>query len=240
MGAQWKHAGQQANAAKRGAMISKLIKEIIVAAKSGDPHPENNARLRVAVEVARKSSVPRDNIERALKRAQGLLDPVTYETVMYEGFAPHNVAVIVECLTDNKNRTAADVRVLFRKGQLGSIGAVTWMFDYQGVIEATHTDKNLDSEGAAIEAGAQNVEPIEATEETKGLLAARFFCDVKDLDSASKYLSANGWTVTMSEMSYTAKNLLEIADEEKRKEVVEFLNDLDDNDDVHRVYAALK
>jgi YebC/PmpR family DNA-binding regulatory protein len=239
MGAQWKHAGRTANAAKRGAMISKMIKEIIVAAKSGDPLPENNARLRAAVEAAKKQSVPRDNIDRALKRAAGLLDPVTYETVLYEGFAPNNVAVIVECLTDNKNRTAADVRVLFRKGQLGSIGSVAWMFDRMGVIEATHTDKSMDIEAAAIEAGAQNVEPLEARDENAGLLGARFFCDTKDLDAASKFLSVHGWVVTMSELSYVAKNLVEL-DEAKNTEVAEFLNALDDNDDVHRVYAALK
>src|SRR5271154_659115 len=108
MGAQWKHAGRTANAAKRGALISKMIKEILVAAKVGDPSPENNARLRAAVEAARKASVPRDSIDRALKRAAGLLDPVNYETILYEGFTPAKVPVIVECLTDNKNRTASD------------------------------------------------------------------------------------------------------------------------------------
>jgi YebC/PmpR family DNA-binding regulatory protein len=240
MGAQWKHAGRTANAAKRGAMISKMIKEILVAAKVGDPLPENNARLRAAVESAKKQSVPRDNIDRALKRAAGLLDPVNYETVLYEGFAPHNVAVIVECLTENKNRTAADVRVLFRKGQLGSIGSVAWMFDRMGVIEATHPDKTMDIEAAAIEAGAQNVEPLEASEATPNQAGARFFCDSKDLDAATKFLSAHGWVFTMSELSYIAKNLVEIENEEQKKEVVEFLNALDDNDDVHRVYAALK
>jgi YebC/PmpR family DNA-binding regulatory protein len=216
-----------------------MIKEILVAAKVGDPSPENNARLRAAVEAAKKASVPRDNIDRALKRAAGLLDPVNYETVLYEGFAPHNVPVIVECLTDNKNRTASDVRVLFRKGQLGSIGSVAWMFDRMGVIEATHPDKTLDIEAAAIEAGAQNVEPLEKSDENAGLTGARFFCDSKDLDGASKFLSSNGWNVTMSELSYLAKNFIELG-EEQRKEVVDFLNDLDDNDDVHRVYAAVK
>jgi YebC/PmpR family DNA-binding regulatory protein len=239
MGAQWKHAGRTANAAKRGAMISKMIKEIIVAAKSGDPNPEANARLRAAIESAKKQSVPRDNIDRALKRAQGLLDPVNYETVLYEGFAPHNVAVIVECLTDNKNRTAADVRVLFRKGQLGSIGSVAWMFDRMGVIEATHPEKGLDIEGAAIEAGAQNVEPLESADVTADQTGARFFCDPKDLDSATKFLTSGGWIVTMAELSYVAKNNSELG-EEQQKEVTEFLSALDDNDDVHRLYAAIK
>src|SRR6185369_17234659 len=113
MGAQWKHAGRIQNSSKRGALISKLVKEITVAAKSGDPNPENNPRLRAGVEAAKKASVPRDTIERAIKKGAGLLsDQVQYETISYEGFAPHRVPVIVECLTDNKNRTAADIRVL--------------------------------------------------------------------------------------------------------------------------------
>src|ERR1700741_920735 len=137
MGAQWKHAGRTANAAKRGASISKMIKEILVAAKVGDPNPDNNARLRAAVEAARRQSVPRDNIERALKRAAGLLDPVNYETILYEGFAPAKVPIIAAGLTENKNRTASDIRVLFRDGQLGAMGSVAWMFDRVGVVEAT-------------------------------------------------------------------------------------------------------
>ena len=160
MGAQWKQAGRVANAAKRGALIGKIVKEITVAAKVGDPNPENNPRLEAAVELARKSSVPRETIERALKKGAGLLDEkVTYETVLYEGFAPCKVPVIVECLTDNKNRTASDIRVFFKKGHLGSIGSVAWMFDHLGVVEATHRDKTKDIEGAAIEAGAQAVGP---------------------------------------------------------------------------------
>jgi len=152
MGAQWKHAGRLENSSKRGALISKLVKEIMVAAKSGDSNPDNNARLRAAVEAAKKASVPRDNIERAIKKGSGQLDgQIIYELVTYEGFAPHKVPVIVECLTENKNRTAADIRVLFRKAQLGSMGSVVWMFDRLGVVEGTHAEKNIDIEGAAIE-----------------------------------------------------------------------------------------
>jgi YebC/PmpR family DNA-binding regulatory protein len=240
MGAQWKHAGRLENSSKRGALISKLVKEIIVAAKVGDPNPDNNARLRAAVEAARKGSVPRDNIERAIKKGAGLLDDqVQYELVTYEGFAPHKVPLVVECLTDNKNRTAADLRVLFRKGMLGSIGSVTWMFDRLGVIEATHADKNQDIEGVAIEAGAQNVEPLESYEIPAGHIGARFFCDTTDLDTVNKFLVKAGWVVTLSEMSYIAKNYADISEEQK-KEVSDFLNAIDDHDDVHRVYAALK
>ncbi|HLE00641.1 MAG TPA: YebC/PmpR family DNA-binding transcriptional regulator, partial [Bdellovibrionota bacterium] len=150
MGAQWKHAGRLENSSKRGALISKLVKEIMVAAKSGDSNPDNNARLRAAVEAAKKASVPRDNIERAIKKGSGQLDgQIIYELVTYEGFAPHKVPLIVECLTENKNRTAADIRVLFRKAQLGSMGSVVWMFDRLGVVEGTHAEKSIDIEGAA-------------------------------------------------------------------------------------------
>lgn len=240
MGAQWKHAGRIQNSSKRGALISKLVKEITVAAKGGDPNPDNNPRLRAGVEAAKKASVPRENIERAIKKGAGLLDEqVQYETVSYEGFTPHRVPVIVECLTDNKNRTAADMRVLFRKGQLGAMGSVSWMFDRLGVVEATTPDAGVDSEAAAIEAGAQNVEPLEAEEIPQGHAGARFFCETTDLDAVSKALSQKGWTVTLSEMSYLAKSFTELGEEQK-KEVVEFLNAVDEHDDVHRVYAAMK
>src|SRR4051812_47245 len=125
MGAQWKLAGKVSNSSKRGALTSKLIKEITVAAKMGGPSIEGNSRLRAAVESAKKASVTRDSIDRALKRGAGIGDDAAvYELITYEGFAPNKVPVIVECLTDNKNRTAADIRVLFRKGQLGAMGAV--------------------------------------------------------------------------------------------------------------------
>lgn len=239
MGAQWKHAGRQANASKRGAIFGKLVKEIIVAAKIGDPNPDNNSRLRAALESARKQSVPRDTIERAIKKGAGLLEPISYETIVYEGFAPNQVPIIVECLTDNKNRTASDIRVLFRKGQLGNQGAVAWMFDRLGVIEATLPKAGVDIEGVAIESGAQNVEPLEAEDVPAGSTGARFFCETTDLDSVNKALAAQGWVITLSEMSYLAKNKVELADPEKKKETVDFLGDIDDNEDVHRIYTAL-
>ncbi len=241
MGAQWKHAGRVANAAKRGAVFGKLVKEVQVAAKLGGPDPDGNFRLRTALEAARKASVPRDTIDRAIKKGAGIgEDAVQYETIVFEGFAPHNVPLIVECLTDNRNRTSADIRVLFRKGQLGAQGAVAWMFDRMGVVEATHTDKSLDLESVAIEAGAQNVEPLEAEEVPAGQVGARFIAEPTDLDAVSKFVAQNGWSVTQAELSYLAKNPLDIEDAAKKKEVTDFLEAIDDNDDVHRVYVALK
>ena len=240
MGAQWKQAGRESNANKRGQIIGELVKEMQVAAKLGGPEMDNNPRLRAAVESARRHSVPRDTIERAVKKGAGIgEDAVNYETIVYEGFAPHKVPIVVECLTDNKNRTAADVRVLFRKGQLGAAGAVAWMFERMGVVEATHTDKTLDIEGVAIEAGAQNVEPLEAADVPAGHLGARFFCETTDLGAVSRFLGDNHWSITLSEMNYIPKNNVELGEFEK-KEVSDFLTAIDDNDDVHRVYAALR
>lgn len=241
MGAQWKHAGRVANAAKRGAVFGKLVKEVQVAAKLGGPDPDGNFRLRTALEAARKASVPRDTIDRAIKKGAGIgEDAVQYETIVFEGFAPHQVPLIVECLTDNRNRTSADIRVLFRKGQLGAQGAVAWMFDRMGVVEATHADKTLDLESVAIEAGAQNVEPLEAEEVPAGQVGARFIAEPTDLDAVSKFVAQSGWAVTQAELSYLAKNPLDIEDAAKKKEVTDFLEAIDDNDDVHRVYVALK
>jgi len=240
MGAQWKQKGREASALKRGQVFGKLAKEIVVAAKLGGADPHMNARLHAAVEAAKKHSVPRDTIERAIKKGAGLTgEVVNYELITYEGFAPHKVPVIVECLTDNRHRTAPEIRVLFKQGQLGAMGSVSWMFNHVGVVEAHHADKSLDLETVAIEAGAQNVEPLEAEESSADHIGARFFCDRVDLDSVAKFLAKAQWTVTTAEMSYVAKNAVEVP-EGQRPEVVAFLNAIDEHDDVHRVYTAMK
>src|SRR5213075_2633699 len=135
MGAQWKQAGREANAQKRGQIVIKLVREIIVAAKLGGADPDLNARLAAAVEKARKSSVTRDTIERAIKKGAGLTDEkISFELVTYEGFAPHKVPVVVECLTDNRNRTASYIRHLLRPGSLGNPGSVAFFFNHLGVF----------------------------------------------------------------------------------------------------------
>lgn len=222
-----------------GAIVSKLAKEISVAAKLGGPDPGSNPRLRAAVEAAKKQSVNKDVIERNIKKGAGLLDEkVNYETITFEGFAPHKVPVIVEALTDNKNRTNSDVRVLFRKGQLGNSGSVAWMFDHLGVVEATHAEMK-DIEEAAIEAGAQNVEAMDKEDLSDAKVGAYFYTELTDLNAVSNALSSAGWKVTKSEFSYKPKNLVELSGEQM-KEVGEFLQAIDDQEDVHRIYAAVK
>jgi YebC/PmpR family DNA-binding regulatory protein len=240
MGAQWKQAGREANAQKKGQLVNKLVREIMVAAKLGGADADSNPRLAAAVEKARKASVYRDTIERAIKKGSGQTDDkIQFELVTYEGFAPHKVPVVVECLTDSRNRTAPEIRNIFKAGALGQPGSVAFFFNHLGVVEATHTDANRDAESDAIEAGAQEIEVLEAEEIPAGQKGARFLTEIKDLDAVSKALKAAGWNILSSEIRYLAKNFPDL-NEGARKEVADFLNTLDDHDDVHRVYAAMK
>ena len=239
MGAQWKQAGRELYALKRGQVVGKLVREIMVAAKLGGAEPDTNARLSAAVEKAKKASVPRDTIERAIKKGAGLTgEKIEFETVTYEGFGPHKIPIVVECLTDNRNRTAPEIRHLFKDYQLGQPGSMSFFFDRWGVVEATHSDPKRDAEGDAIEAGAQNVEPLEAGEVPEGQIGFRFLSETKDLGSVSSWLTRNGWKLVASEMRYIAKTPVELG-EADRKEVTDFLHELDDHDDVHQVYAGL-
>src|SRR6478735_3671265 len=227
MGAQWKQAGRELNAQKRGQIVVKLTREIMVAAKLGGPEIDLNARLAAAVEKARKASVTRDTIERAIKKGAGLTDEkIQYELVTYEGFAPHKVPVVVECLTDNRNRTAPEIRNLFKAGSLGQPGSVGFFFNHLGVVEASHADANRDAESDAIESGAQEVEPFDE-EIPAGHKGARFLCELRDLDGVSKALKAAGWTIIAAEIRYIAKNFVELNDSQ-RKEVMDFLTSIDD------------
>jgi YebC/PmpR family DNA-binding regulatory protein len=214
-----------------------------VAAKHGGADPAGNARLYAAVEKARRESVSRDNIERAIKKGAGTGgEKMNLESIAFEGYAPHKVPVIVEVLTDNNNRTAPEIRVLFKKGQLGGAGSNKFLFDHVGLIEAHHADPKSDIEGAAIEAGANEVESLTHEQNDdipEGTCGARFITDRTAIHSVSQWLTKNGWTVIVSEMGYVPKNFPELTPEHKA-EVGEFLQHLDDHDDVHRVWAAVK
>jgi len=231
MGAQWKAKGKAQAADAKGRIFTKLAKEVIVAAKHG-ADPAMNPRLRVAIDAAKKHSMPKDTLERAIKKGAGLLDEnVSYDTVTYEGFAPHRVPVIVECLTDNKNRTATNIRVLFRKGQLGNTGSVSWDFSHLGTVEATPPEAGADAETAAIEAGAQDVEPGDEG-------GHRFLTEPTDLDAVSRAITAQGWTVTSAKLGWRAKNPVTL-DDAARAEVIAFLEAIDSDDDVQELYAGL-
>jgi YebC/PmpR family DNA-binding regulatory protein len=232
MGAQWKQKGREQGADAKGRLFTKLAKEIMVAARSGGPDPVSNSRLRLAVEQAKRASMTKETLERAIKKGAGLLDGgAQHETVVYEGFAPHQVPVIVECLTDNKNRTAPNIRLLFKKGQLGAGGSVSWDFNRRGAVEAALPAKAEDAEEAAIEAGAQEVEPAD-----DGLF--RFITEPTDVDTVAKALSARGWSVTSANLVWIAKNPVQL-EGAARAEVEAFLAALDEDDDVQHLYVGL-
>ncbi|MDD1015442.1 YebC/PmpR family DNA-binding transcriptional regulator [Pseudomonas rubra] len=232
MGAQWKAKHRETAANAKGKIMGKLSKEIQIAAKAG-ADPDMNPRLRLAVEQAKKASMTRETLERAIRKGAGLDgDAVQYTAVTYEGFAPHQVPLIVECLTDNVNRTVAQIRVLFRKGQMGASGSVAWDFNHVGLIEATPND-GADPEMAAIEAGAQDF----AEGEEEG--ATLFITDTTDLDAVQKALPEQGFTVVSAKIGYTPKNPVSGLTEEQMAEVEAFLGAIDDNDDVQNVYVGL-
>lgn len=231
MGAQWKARHKEIAANAKGRIFGKLSKEIMVAARSG-ADPDMNPRLRLVVEQAKKASMPRETLERAIKKGAGLLDEgASLERLTYEGFAPHRVPVIVECLTDNINRTYSNIRVLFRKGQLGASGSVAWDFNYQGMIEALPKSADTDAELAAIEAGAQDFEPAEDG-------ATLFLTDPADMDAVCRALPAYGFTVQSAQLGYRPKNTVALSDAE-REEVEAFLEAIDADDDVQNVYVGL-
>lgn len=238
MGAQWKQKWRELAADKKGKVVGKIVREILVACKLGGANPEFNARLAAAIETAKKQSVTRDTIDRAVAKGSGTgADAVHYTTALYEGFAPHRVPVLVECLTDNNNRTSSEIRVLFRAGSMGGQGSVAWMFEHVGTIEAHHPDPAIDIEMAALEAEADNVEPMENEDGATGA-SARFFCEKTHLDAVTRALKSQGWIVTTSEWTYQAKDHPELS-EEQQEEVAQFLQALDEHPDVHRVHAAL-
>ncbi len=243
MGRQWLHAKRLVAGLKKGRTTGKLVREISVAAKMGGPDPAMNARLFTAVEKAKKESVTKDAIQRAINKGAGIGDEkLVMEHVLYEGKAPHNVPVIVEVYTDNVNRTAPEVRVLFKKGVLGTAGSNKFLFDHVGLVEAHHPDANTDREAAAIEAGANEVEALTHEQNDdipEGTAGARFICDRTAVHTVATWLGKNGWTVVTSELGYVPKQLPELTEAQKA-ETGEFLQALDDHDDVHRVWAAMK
>jgi len=231
MGAQWKQKGREANSKAKAKLISKAAKEVLMAAKGG-ADPTSNARLRLAIEYAKKVNMTKDTLERVIKKGAGLLDEtVNYEVVTYEGFGPHRVPVIVECLTDNRTRTASNVRQHFRLGQIAATGAVSWDFDRLGAIDAK-APAGADPETAAIEAGAQD---LEAGEEG----VTHFYTAPTDLDAVRKALEAAGWLVESAAQVWRAKNPVTVAPEH-RAEVDEFLEEMDEDDDVQTLFVGMK
>lgn len=232
MGKGWKTSIKVANAAKKGAMFTKVVREITVAAKLGSPDPAANARLRMAIEAARDVSCPNDTIERAIKKGAGLLEDTQIEELTYEGYGPHGVGVIVECQTDNRNRTAPEIRLLFKQhdGNMGESGSVQWMFQRIGLLEGKKAGA-FDPEEEAIEVGAEEVYKNEDG-------SFMFVTHLESLEDAREALTKRGWTITKGEPSYKPNQVTELT-EAQMKDVEEFLGELEGHDDTHRVHATL-
>lgn len=215
---------------KRAKLFSKLAKEITVAAKMGTPDPDMNPRLRLAVQSAKKQSMPKDNIERAIKKSQSA-DEANFEEMRYEGFGPGGIGMIVEALTDNKNRTAGDVRSIFTKhgGNLGETGSVNFMFDRVGSVEFKAEVGDADTVmEAAIDAGAEDVESDDETHTV--------FCGAEDLHEVSKALEASLGEPENVKLIWRPQNRIDL-DIDKAQTLMKLYEALEDNDDVQDVYA---
>ena len=231
MGRGWINTIKTANAQKKGAQFTKFAREIQTAAKLGGGDPNFNARLRMAVEAAKKASCPNDTIDRAIKKGTGQLDGGIIEDLTYEGYGPHGVGVIVECLTDNKHRTAPEIRLIFKnhEGALGETGSVAWMFKRVSEIVG-QKEGSFDLEEEAIEAGADDV--FQAGD------SVYFLGAPEQLDAIRTQLQARNWKLTSAKLAYNPSNLTELSAEQK-KEVIEFLQELDEHDDVQKVFSTL-
>jgi YebC/PmpR family DNA-binding regulatory protein len=219
--------------AKRGKLFSKLTRAIIVAAKEGGPDPGANLALQNAVEKARSYSMPKDNIDRAIAKGSGAdADASTFETVVYEGYGPSGVAVIVEALTDNRNRTAGEVRHTFAKndGNLGGSGAVAWLFERRGVVVVTADGVDEDELTlAAAEGGADDVMQDGTT--------FQVFAAPEQLTAVREAVEDAGFAIESAELTMVAKTTVEVEDEGDAKKVLRLIDQLEDNDDVQDVYA---
>jgi YebC/PmpR family DNA-binding regulatory protein len=221
-----------ANDAKRGKIFTRLIKEITVAARSGGGDPDGNPRLRSAMATAKAENMPKDNIARAIKKGTGEIAGEVYDEILYEGYGPGGVAVLVECLSDNRNRTAADVRHAFAKcnGNLGENGCVSYMFDKKGLIQV---DKSVVSEEVlmdkALEAGADDV--VEEEDEFQVLTAP------EDFDSVRETLENEGVKFVEAQIAMIPQNTVDVTEENVAKNLLKLMDMLEDHEDVQNVYS---
>ena len=231
----WKNIQRRKNAqdAKRGKIFMKLAKEIYVAAKEGGPDPESNASLRLVIDKAKNANMPNDNIDRAIKKASGSQDGKSYEEITYEGYGPSGVAVMVKCLTDNKNRTATSVRTAFSKngGSLGETGCVSYMFDRKGYIAIEREDLEIDEEEFMLEVIDAGAEELETSEEL-----FEIYTEPEQFEEVKKNLEERGYETATAEMTMVPQTYAEV-DETLQEKVEKLIDALEDDDDVQEVYT---
>lgn len=217
--------------AKRGKLFSKIIKEITIAARAGGGDQDGNPRLRTAVLAARAANMPKDNVERAIKRGTGEIEGAAYEEITYEGYGPGGVAVIVEALTDNRNRTVAEIRHIFEKynGNLGESGCVSWMFDKKGIVVVSGKDLHEDEVmEVALEAGAQDVKPDAENYEIT--------TEPSEIEAVKQAVEQKGWKIELAEICMIPQTTVKL-DGKKAETMLKMMNALDDNEDLQGVSA---
>ncbi|MDZ8088025.1 MAG: YebC/PmpR family DNA-binding transcriptional regulator [Nostoc sp. DedQUE12b] len=220
--------------AKRGKTFTQLSRAIIVAARSGVPDPALNFQLRTAIDKAKAASIPNDNIERAIAKGAGTFggDSATFEAIRYEGYGPGGVAILIEALTDNRNRTAADLRVAFSKngGNLGETGCVSWMFEQKGVCVVQGVVDEEQLLEASLEGGAESYEMTEDE-------MAEVFTDIGNLETLSQTLKNQGFKVTDAELRWIPSNSVEVTDSDQARSLFKLIDTLEGLDDVQNVTA---
>ncbi|MGI6215258.1 MAG: YebC/PmpR family DNA-binding transcriptional regulator [Christensenellales bacterium] len=226
-----KHKKGKADAA-RGKVFTKIGREIAMAVREGGSDPEHNSRLRDVIAKARANNMPNDNIERSIKRASGELGNVTYEEIVYEGYAPGGIAVILEVVTDNRNRTASDVRHIFDKngGSLGQTGSVGYLFNYQGTILIENSDE-IDEDELMMNALQAGAEDVQISDEGYEIITA-----ANDFSAVREALEKDNYKFASAERGYVAQMLNDVTDPETVEKINKMLDMLDDNDDVVAVY----
>ena len=217
--------------AKRGKIFTKIIKEITVAARMGGGDPETNPRLRHALNNARSENMPKDTFERAIKKGTGDLEGVDYEEILYEGYGPGGVAVLVECLTDNRNRTIAEVRQVFNKagGNVGTDGCVAWMFDKKGLIIVNKEDSDEETlMELALDAGAEDIK-----EETQSF---EIICEPADFEAVKETIDAADIKYEMAEITMIPQNMTKVEGKDA-EQMINFMDAMDDCDDIQKFYS---
>ncbi len=218
--------------AKKGQLYTKIIKEITIAARNGGGNPDTNASLRTAIAKAKEANMPSDNVKNAIKRGTGELPGITYESVAYEGYGPAGVAIMIEALTDNKNRTTAELRNIFSKkgGNLAGAGSVSWMFSKKGYILVDKSQsKEEELMGLILEAGAED---MKSSDKNYEITTA-----VQDLESVKKALNQKGITPAVAELTMVPASTIKIKAPDTAKQILGLVEALEDHEDVQQVYS---
>ncbi|MFN3361199.1 MAG: YebC/PmpR family DNA-binding transcriptional regulator [Pseudanabaenaceae cyanobacterium] len=219
--------------AVKGQIFAKMSRAIMVAARNGIPDPEGNFQLRTAIEKAKAAGIPNENIERAIAKGAGMAGGDNLESIRYEGYGPGGVAIIIEALTDNRNRTAADIRAAFNKygGNLGETGCVSWLFSHRGVVTVKHTMTEEEILAACLEGGADTYEYTTWEEEP----VVEIFTAIPNLEHLNRYLQSLGWSILQTEFRWIPSNTVAVTDSEQARSLLKLIDALDNLEDVQTV-----